>query len=435
MISGEIQVVAAQRSGAGTAHESTRWARRQAVGRPRLRPVRGAPSWAQLLALAVVVLAQGCASIPERNPVPAIYSAIAEVPGLPEARFWGDGAPPHMKEWFAASKAHMQARYPAIMGRKHDYLAISGGGQNGAFGAGVLVGWTAAGTRPEFTLVTGVSTGALIAPFAFLGSEYDAQLKDLFTKYSTKDLLKKRNILNALIAGDATASSAPLRALIAKHVDRTVLEEIAIEFRKGRMLYIGTTNLDADRPVMWNIGQIAASRVPNALELVHDIMLASAAIPVAFPPVMIEVEAKGQRYDELHVDGGVTSQVFLYPLGLDWRRVAEHLDAKGRPSVYLIRNAQLDPTWKAVERRLKPIAGRSIAALIRTQGIGDMYRIYVGAQRDGVDYHLAYIPGEFKEEPKEMFDPEYMGKLFDLGYRMATAGFPWKDSPPGSKAQ
>ncbi len=395
--------------------------------------MRGAPSWAQLLALAVVVLAQGCASIPERNPVPAIYSAIAEVPGLPRARFWGDAAPPYIEEWFAASKAQLQALHPAIIGRKHNYLAISGGGQNGAFGAGVLVGWTAAGTRPEFTMVTGVSTGALIAPFAFLGSEYDDELKVFYTKYSTTDLLKKRNILNAL-ASDAAASSAPLRALIAKHVDQNVLEEIAIEFRKGRLLYIGTTNLDADRPVMWDIGYIAASRAPNALELVHDIMLASASIPVAFPPVMIEVEAKGQRYDEVHVDGGVTSQVFLYPLGLDWRRVTEKLDAKGRPSVYLIRNAQLDPTWKAVELRLKPIAGRSIAALIRTQGIGDMYRIYVGAQRDGVDYHLAYIPGEFKEESKEMFDPEYMGKLFDLGYRMATAGFPWKDSPPGIKA-
>ena len=102
--------------------------------------------------------------------------------------------------------------------------------------------------------------------------------------------------------------------------------------------------------------------------------------------------------------------------------------------MYLISNAKLGPTWKAVERRLRPVAGRSIAALIRTQGIGDMYRIYVGAQRDGVDYHLAYIPPEFKEESKEMFDPEYMGKLFDLGYRMATAGFPWKDSPPGTKA-
>ncbi|MFQ5757334.1 MAG: patatin-like phospholipase family protein [Acidiferrobacterales bacterium] len=366
----------------------------------------------------------------ERNPVPAIYSAIAEVPGIPRARFWGDETPPYMKEWFAESKTHLQARYPAIIGRKHNYLALSGGGKNGAFGAGLLVGWTEAGTRPEFTLVTGVSTGALMAPFAFLGSEYDADLKDFYTKYSTKDLLKKRNFLKAL-GSDAAASSAPLKALITKHVDQNVLEEIATEFRKGRLLYIGTTNLDADRPVMWNIGRIAASHIPNALELVQDIILASASIPVAFPPVIIEVEAKGQRYDELHVDGGVTSQVFLYPLGLDWRRVVEHLDAKGRPSVYLIRNAKLDPTWKAVKRRLRPIAGRSIAALIRTQGIGDMFRIYVGARRDRVDYHLAYIPDEFDEESKEMFDREYMGKLFDLGYRMAKAGYPWKDSPPG----
>lgn len=396
--------------------------------------MRRASAWTPLLAMAALAfLVQGCASAPQRNPVPEIYSAIAEVPGIPAARFWGDETPPYMEEWFAISKAELRARYPAIMGRKHNYLALSGGGQNGAFGAGVLVGWTEAGTRPEFTLVTGVSTGALMAPFAFLGSEYDADLKNLFTKYSTKDLLKKRNILKAL-GSDAVASSAPLKALIAKHVDQNVVEEIATEFRKGRQLFIATTNLDADRPVMWNIGRIAASRVPNAVELVQDIILASAAIPTVFPPVMIEVEAKGQRYDELHVDGGVTSQVFFYPIGLDWRRVVEHLDAKGRPSVYLIRNAKLDPTWKAVKRRLRPIAGRSIAALIRTQGIGDMYRIYISAQRDGMDYRLAYIPDEFNEESKEMFDREYMGKLFDLGYRMAKAGYPWKGSPPGVEA-
>lgn len=160
-------------------------------------------------------------------------------------------------------------------------------------------------------------------------------------------------------------------------------------------------------------------------------LLASASIPGAFPPVYIEVDANGQRYDEMHVDGGASSQVFLYPAALDWRELSAQLGIKGEGRVYVIRNAELAPDWQAVKPKLAPISGRTISSLIRTQGTGDLYRIYLGTQRDGLDYNLASIPGDFDEKPTEPFDPEYMQKLFDLGYRLAKAGYPWGKAPPG----
>jgi len=159
--------------------------------------------------------------------------------------------------------------------------------------------------------------------------------------------------------------------------------------------------------------------------------LALASIPAIFPPVLIEVEADGMRYDEMHVDGGTASQVFLYPADLHWKLVAQHLEVKGTPKVYVIRNSFLKPDWEMVHPKILPIAGVSINSLIRTQGIGDMYRIYLDCQRDGLDFNLAYIPEDFDLKPKEDFDPVYMGKLFNLGYQLARNGYPWDKAPPG----
>jgi len=380
--------------------------------------------------LLLVVLVQGCASVPPRNPLPPESYNDAQIAGIPHARYWGDAAPPYADEWFAASDAEVRKRNPAVYGKEHHLLAISGGGAKGAFGAGLLAGWSAAGTRPQFAMVTGISAGALIAPFAFLGSEYDAPLNEVFTQSSTEDMITKRGKLEAL-SGDAMADTSPLRAMIVKFFDDEMVQAIAEEYRKGRELYIGTTNLDALRPVIWDIGRIANSGAPGAKNLIHDILLASASIPVTFPPVMIEVEAGGQRYDEMHVDGGATTQVFLYPLGIDWRRVERKLAVKGTPQVYLIRNSMLKPRWKTTERKLRPIAGRTVSSLIRTQGIGDMYRIFLGVKRDGLVYRLAYIPGDFAVESKEPFDTEYMNKLYELGFNMAKQGYPWEKTPPG----
>jgi predicted acylesterase/phospholipase RssA len=384
--------------------------------------------------LALAFFLHGCGTIPIRKPLPEEFGDTAKIPGIERARWWGDEAPALFKVIMGQPREKLRQEFPGIIGKEHRYLALSGGGPQGAFGAGLLVGWSAAGTRPEFTMVTGISTGALMAPFAFLGEDYDAQLKEMYTTYSTRDLIIKRTILNAL-TGSSAVNTAPMQKMLAKYIDQEVLAAIAAEYKKGRRLFIATTNLDAKRSVIWNVGGIAASGVPDALELVHKVMLASASIPAVFPPVFFDVEADGQRFDEIHVDGGTASQVFLYPAEMDWSFVIEQLDVKGEPAVYIVRNARLKPDWETVKPKILPIAGISINSLIRTQGIGDMYRIYLDCQRDGIDFNLAYIPGDFDLKPNEEFDPVYMGKLFDLGYGMAVEGYPWDKAPPGFQKQ
>jgi len=372
-----------------------------------------------------------CASTPARNPVPAELTSQVGIEGIPDARFWGDEWPKFSMERFETyTDADFRKHFKGIYGKPHNYLAISGGGPNGAFGAGLFVGWTESGTRPEFTMVTGISTGALTAPFAFLGSDYDDTLKEVYTTTSTKDILKERNIFSAIF-GDSMTDTTPLKALIAKHVTIDIVNAIAREHQGGRRLMVGTVNLDAGRSVIWNIGAIAASDHPAKLALIHDILRASAAIPVIFPPIDITVENNGIQYEELHVDGGTGSQVFVYPAAVNWKRITKKLKVQGKPKVFVIRNSFIGPDYNGINRRLMPIANRSIDTLIRTQGIGDLYQIWVLCERDGNDFNLAYIPEEFTEEPSEGFDPVYMGKLYELGYQMARNGYPWINVPPG----
>ncbi len=399
---------------------------------------RGVPRWIRgctvLLTIMCVALVMGCGSIPKRTPLPEGLSNNAEIPGIPKARGWGDKPPPWLNKMMALPREDFQKLFPEAVGREHNYLTISGGGSNGAFTAGLLQGWTESGTRPEFNLVTGISTGALIAPFAFLGPAYDATAKEIYTGITTEDILTERSLVTAIFS-DALADTKPLQKLLKKYITPEVMEAIGDEFRKGRVLTIGTTNLDAGRPVMWSIGRIAASGHPKALDLIRDLLLASASIPVAFPPVLIEVEANGKIYDELHVDGGGAAQVFLFPTGVDWDHVMKMLEVKDRPNVYVIRNAQINPQYMEVEPGLSNIAERSIDSLIRTQGIGDIYRIYLETKQDDLSFHLAYIPDDFDEKSKEPFDKEYMGKLFDFGYQLAKKGYPWLKYPPGYRGE
>ena len=221
-----------------------------------------------------------------------------------------------------------------------NYLAVSGGGDNGAFGAGLMNGWTETGTRPEFKMVTGVSTGALIAPFAFLGSDYDATLREVYTTMTPEKVYRARGISAALF-DDAMADTTPLSQVIAGYADQKMFDAIAREYQKGRLLMIGTTDLDAQRPVIWNIGALAASGHPGALDLFRKILRASAAIPGAFQPVLIDVEIDGHKYQEMHVDGGAIAQLFLYPASIDLSKSG----VRRVRHAYIIRNARLDPDY------------------------------------------------------------------------------------------
>jgi predicted acylesterase/phospholipase RssA len=387
---------------------------------------------------AICFLLAGCASLTRSDAVPADQQHRATVLGSDNLRYWADqedqtdfrsdavAALAREQEWRQASG--QKGPLPAA-----EFLAISGGGEDGAFGAGLLVGWTAAGTRPQFKGVTGISTGALTAPFAFLGSDYDDELREVYTKISADDVLQQRWML-AAVYEDAMADTTPLRKTIARYFDQDLLAKIAEEHAKGRILLIGTTNLDARRPIIWNIGKIAASGHPKALELVHSILVASAAIPGAFPPVLIDVEVDGKTYQEMHVDGGASAQVFVYPPSLDIRQLDLERGSTRERRLYVIRNARLDPDWAQVERRTFSIASRAVSSLIQTQGVGDLYRIYMAAQRDRIDYNLAYIPETFKTPLTKPFDSEYMNQLFKVGYDLGAAGYPWAKLPPGFTA-
>jgi hypothetical protein len=397
----------------------------------RVRRRRDRRTWG-VLAAAALLLVAGCAT--RRLPAVPLAETTRAEPAVAHARFWAAHDPAPMtqaaldsirreREW-RARNGQTGPLPPAAM------LAISGGGDDGAFGAGLLNGWTERGDRPEFKVVTGISTGALIAPFAFLGPSYDPVLKATYTEVTERNIFVKRGPLAALFS-DAVADSSPMAALVRTYVTRDLLDRIGAEYAKGRLLLVGTTDLDAREPVIWNMTAIAASRDPKALELFRRVMLASASIPAAFPPVMIDVTADGKRYQEMHVDGGTSAQVFIYPPTLHLGELTREAGAERRRTLYIIRNARLDPDWASVDRRTLTIAQRSVTSLIHSQGNGDLSRIYLITQRDGVDYNLAFIPREFTVPHRTQFDRSYMRALFEYGRRMGAAGYPWQKHPPG----
>jgi len=387
-----------------------------------------------MVVLALIGVLQACSSPERLDAVPQDRVADAVVPGIPGARLLVSAdAEAFVKiglESIRREKAHLKAQgHTGPLPPAH-FLAVSGGGDNGAYGAGLLTGWSEAGDRPNFKLVTGISTGALIAPFAFLGAEYDERLKKVYTSITADDIFVQRSLLGGLF-GDALSDTTPLFGLVAQYAGQDMLDAIAKEYARGRMLFIATTDLDARRAMVWDIGAIAESGDPKALELFHKVLVASASIPGAFPPIMVEVEVDGQRYDEMHVDGGTMAQAFLYPPSLDVEGTTAAHGIQRERFAYIIRNAKLDPEWASVERQTLSIVGRAIASLIHTQGIGDLYRMYLQTEKDGVDYNLAFIPPEFSAVHKHEFDTEYMRLLYDYAYDKAKAGYPWQKEPPG----
>ena len=312
-----------------------------------------------------------------------------------------------------------------------DLLGISGGGENGAFGAGLLNGWTERGGRPTFFLVTGISTGALSAPFAFLGSARDPQLKSVYTDITLADVLVQRGYA-AAIWNDGMADNSPLFRTISRYVDEALLAEIGRAYDGGRLLLIGTSNLDAQMPVIWNIGAIARSGHPKALDTVRRILLASSAIPGAFSPVLFDATLDGRPFQELHVDGGAFAQVFLYPNSVS--RFRQERLARRQPvapvRAWVIRNGRLDPEWASVDRRTIGIAGRAVASMISAAGYNDVWRIYSAAERDRVDYNLAFIGRDFTVEYDKPFEQAYMRPLYEYGRQRALLGDAWVKRPP-----
>ena len=387
-----------------------------------------------LALLAAFCLLGGCATIERLPAVPLAKASQISPLGISDARFYVDDTPDDV-ERVALSLLERRKSYEGRSFGKgkfatNDYLAISGGGDDGAFGAGLLLGWTQRGDRPTFRIVTGISTGALTAPFAFLGPEYDSKLKAVYTDTTADDIFSKRSLL-AVVSDDAMTDSTPMRNLIAGYLDQGMLARIAEEYDKGRLLLIATTNLDQARAVFWNIGAIAKSNDPRARDLIIEILRASASIPGVFPPVMLDVTVDGQRFEEMHVDGGTIAQAFLYPPSFNMKKYAAAARGAGKRRAFIIRNGRVFRPEQSIKKQTLAILGQTVSTMTAASGLNDTYRIYLTTKRDGIDFNLAYIGDDFTMPYSGPFDKAYMNKLFNYGFEKGVAGYNWFKTPPG----
>lgn len=344
------------------------------------------------------------AKSPTRAAFDAADQSVAAIDGISDARFWGDSV-----EAFARA-------LPAEPG---PWLILSGGGADGAFGAGLLVGWSER-DRPRFSVVTGVSVGALIAPYAFLGAQYDDRLREVFTTLTAGDIYEHG------ATGESLLDTWPLRRLIARHVTPELLAAVAAAHESGRRLLVVTMNLDAERPVVWNMGAIAASGHDFALELFRDVLYASAAIPGIFPPGMISVEAGERSIVEMHGDGSLSGPFYVAPepilVGAGRRRLPA-------TSLYTIVNTKLGPEFSMVERDTLSILARGIAIALKATARGEIALARMLAERNGLDWNLAFVPSNFNGQARGPFDPDYMAKLFEAGAAQGRSASPFQQGP------
>ncbi len=393
--------------------------------------------------LMLLILLPACSFLP-RDKFTAKEAAIAEVPGIPGARFWIDSSNEDLKAFLRAAAArqsgrHLQTLRDAIAATgRFDVLALSGGAYDGAYGAGVIAGWTSTGSRPRFTVVTGVSAGALIAPFAFLGPQYDREAASAF-QTDAADVFGDLDGVLALL-GTSDLRRETLVSLVDKYVDARLLAAVAAEYGKGRRLYVVTSNLDAQRGVVWDMGAIATSGSPNARALFRDVLVASASIPGVFSPTYIEVEANGRLFREMHVDGGAITQVFVLPdafLAGDLAFANPH----GAPTyIWVVINNRLTPEFEVVESGVLSTISRSFSTLIKSNSRETLYATArtVGAER----FNLTYIDDRFPDWLKANYGPDvtpgfnapYLRALFGYGYSKAASGRPWTHEVPLPKA-
>ena len=331
------------------------------------------------------------AQLPERRAFSAHDQATAFIPAFPDARF------------FADSRADFRLALPERVG---PWLAISAGGEDGAFGAGVLTGWSGVG-RPEFAVVTGVSTGALIGVYAFLGSPYDAMLEASYTTINATD------VFEVAATSESLVDAWPLRRLVDRAITPTLLRDVAAAHDSGRRLFVVTTNLDAGRSVVWNMGAIARRAGDQALGLFKQVLLASSSIPAVFQPILIDVQAQGRIFQELHVDGALTSPFYVAPDSNDDLPIDE---------LYILLNGKLAADFGMTQRKVLPILGRSFSVAVKAGQRQAIAAWTKWAQVRGSELKLANIPGRFTQESKGAFDPVYMKALFNEGQMSAKGG-------------
>jgi predicted acylesterase/phospholipase RssA len=354
-----------------------------------------------------------CASLP-RTPYTAADASSSRVLSLDGLRRYMDEPAAN----FRPEKGDLSAT--------KTYLALSGGGADGAYGVGVLNGWTAAGTRPVFSVVSGVSTGGLIAPFAFLGSQYDDTLREVYTSGIAESLLDDPSIMRALF-GSGLFGNSRLRELVARYVGPEILAAVAREHARGRRLLVVTTDLDTQRTAIWDMGKIATIGSSEALQLFRDVMAASASIPLVFPPILIEAEGQGRRFQEMHVDGGVTAPVLTLPDALMFHN---RLSGNRRLDIYILVNKKIERTFELVPNGTIDVASRSLSSITQSQTRSVIFSTYDFARRNRLGFRLSYIERDYPSSSSKGFDTAYMRALYQYGYEKAAAGRAWSSELP-----
>jgi hypothetical protein len=335
----------------------------------------------------------------------------------------------------AAVRFAEPARRRAQAQRTFDVLALSGGGSNGAYGAGVLAGWTKRGERPDFDIVTGVSTGALTAPFAFLGPRWDDRLTEAYTGKAAGQILKPRGL--GMLFHPSVYSASGLRAVVDASVTDDLLAAIVAEHKRGRRLLIATTNLDTEETVIWDMGAIASRGDPASRQLFKDVLVASASIPGVFPPTLIGVEGPGRHLSEMHVDGGVTIPFFVAPESLLLWTAARGQARPGR--LYVIVNGKVGGTFGFTKGKAGAIVGRSWDAMSKALMRTHLAASSAFARRNGGQLFYAAIPDSADLDTSGLdFANDNRAALFRMGYERAQAGWAWSlsdapaDVPPGA---
>jgi predicted acylesterase/phospholipase RssA len=343
---------------------------------------------------------------PARTVFTADESLKAVVPGIPGARI------------FADSESDFLKLVPPSPG---PWLVLSGGGEDGAYGAGVITGWTETGKRPEFSVITGVSTGALMAPLAFVGPALDENLRRNFTNITSIDVFSFGGTEEALF------DNWPLRRTIERRTTPELVEAIAAEHRRGRRLLIVTTHLDAGRGVLWDIGAIATAGGEKAQKLITDILLASSAVPGIFPPILIETEVDGKKIQEMHADGTITAPFYAGP-----RSLFSPLNATKIPAtdLFVIINNRLDPGFETPDRMAALVLGRALTLALRFGLRTELLRVYEKAKTTGLSFGAAFIGEDFNFPFSGAFDTKYMNALFERGAAEIKAGNAFRGSLP-----
>ena len=375
-----------------------------------------------LIIITFLLTLSGCAHT--RHAVPENFVGKAVVVGMPDMRYYTDKPISlFMRQSLVDSfKDEGKLEYLADGIKTYPMLLIGGGVSNSAYGIGLLNGWLKEGSRPVFKIVTGYSSGSIIAVATFSGKDYEDRLAELFLSISTKDVIRQKNIFSILF-GNSLYSSTLFAKKIDDLVDEGLMARIAQEHALGRRLYVGTTDLDAQEFVIWDMGALASKGGSDSLKLFRKIILASCSFPATLPPVYFQVEAGGRSYDEMHADGGVIGGIFYID------QLIENLGFRTR--VYVLNCCYMSPHSRQVEDNLTAITSRLIETHTAAKMAGDTYKLYAFAKEKGWDYNLAYIPEDFMPNQKEMFDKQEMRRLFKRGYDDAAIGYKWHKAPPG----